>query len=84
MSSRSDTKNEVSTGAGIAIFGVWLGGAGLTTMILLILFVWSAQPSDTQSKALASNGSGWILLLLIAAPMIAAFAATKMILNKDD
>jgi hypothetical protein len=81
MSSRTDTTSEVSIGAGIAILGAWLGGAGLTTMILLIIFVWSHQVASSSTNG--SNGSGWILILLIAAPMIAAFAATKMILNKD-
>jgi hypothetical protein len=81
MSPRTDT--QVSTGAGIAIFGVWIGGAGLTTMIMLIMFVWSPQKIDISTKSL-EGGSALILILLIAAPMIAAFGTTKMILNKDD
>lgn len=76
------TGSEVSVGAGIAIFGAWIGGAATTIFILLIIFVWS-NPATKQAQELDWFG-GIVLILLIAAPLIAAYSITKVILNKDD
>ncbi len=71
----------VSTGAGIAIAGVWLSGAATTITILFIAFVLSppGESADTETSGLGVL----VLIIVISAPMIAAFNATKLILGRD-
>jgi len=44
---KTEVATPVSVGAGIAIFGVWIGGAAVTIIILLICFVWSPREIST-------------------------------------
>jgi drug/metabolite transporter (DMT)-like permease len=73
--------HQLSTGAGIAIAGIWLAGSAVTIVLLLIFFVIGDHSHDDQVKMTATVLI--VLILLIAAPMIVAYNATKMILNKD-
>lgn len=70
----------VSMGAGVAIAGIWLSASALTAILLLITFVWDKQVEPAPEL---STWSAVTALLLLAAPMIAAFAATRLVLNKD-
>jgi hypothetical protein len=65
----------VSTGAGLAIAGIWLAAAGLTALLVMVTFVWA--PDQVL-------GDDWLLLILLALPMLAAFTATMRILGRDD
>ncbi|HET8690332.1 MAG TPA: hypothetical protein VFL81_02755 [Candidatus Saccharimonadales bacterium] len=76
------TQPEVSVGAGIAIAGVWLAGSATTILLSMMAFVWSAQPTTEQAQEAASSGI-WILIILLALPMAAAYWATKLILGKE-
>ena len=80
MASNVDRKSttELSVGAGIAIAGVWLASAAVSIFIMMITFVWGDTSGPTNPSA------GWLVLLLIATPMIAAYSITKKILDKDD
>lgn len=71
----------MSVGAGLAIAGVWLAASALSIFIMLIMFVWSTPSTDEVSE-ISSYGI-WIILLLIAAPLIAAYSVTKMIINNE-
>lgn len=78
------TKREpaaISIGAGIAIAGIWISGCSVTIMLLLITFAIGDHSQDSTVHVSAFGAS--MLILLVAAPMIAAYSATKMILNKD-
>lgn len=68
------TNAPVTTGAGIAIAGLWLGASTVTITLLLIVFVFN--------KTEAAPDTVWFLLLLLASPMIAAYFVTKLILGK--
>ena len=85
MEKTSDSKvhqqAHVSTGAGIAIAGIWIAGSSVTIVLLLITFVLGDHSHDDQIKL--STWDAVILLLLLAAPMIVAYNATRMILNRD-
>lgn len=70
----------ISVGAGIAITGMWLAGGATTVLLTLIMFVWSAQPSPEQVQNVDSGFGIFLILLLLAAPMIAAWYATKLVL----
>jgi hypothetical protein len=76
----------VSTGAGIAIAGIWLSSAALTGLLTLIAFVWEpAQAAGTPAEQpKLDGGEAFLLLFLLALPMIAAFIATMRILGRDD
>lgn len=76
---RTEYSDGVSAGAGIAIAGAWLASAGLSIIIMLIMFVWSKAPEGTSTSG---DAIFWIILL-IAAPMIAAYSVTRLILNRD-
>ena len=79
---RSTSDVNVSIGAGLAIAGIWLAASATTIFIMLILFVWS--PSGVTTAVHLDGWSALMLLVLIAAPMIAAYYITKVILNKED
>ena len=80
----SDTNTEIhksgiSTGAGVAIAGLWLAAAFVT--ITLIYFILGSAPTDS------ANVGFWgyvIVLLIMFSPLIVAYNVTKMILGKDD
>lgn len=76
-STKTTNPSQVSTGAGIAIAGTWLAGAATTITILLISFVFA--PSNAEM----SPGGAILLIAMIAAPMVAAYSVTKMILGRD-
>lgn len=69
----------VSAGAGIAIAGAWLASAGLSIIIMLIVFVWSEPAEGT---TVSGDAIFWIILF-VAAPMITAYSVTRLILNRD-
>jgi len=75
----------LTTGAGIAIAGIWLAAASLTALLVMVAFVWAPERvlgSDPE----ASDGF-WLLLLLLALPMLAGIASTRRILGfwgRDD
>jgi Na+-transporting NADH:ubiquinone oxidoreductase subunit NqrE len=71
----------VSTGAGIAIAGIWIASSAVTIVLLLIMFVLGNHSQDEQIKLSAWDAI--VLFLVIGAPMIAAYNATKMILDKS-
>ena len=75
----------ITTGAGIAIAGVWLAGAAVTIVLFLSTFVWNHHVIQTSQKV--SNGTevlAFVILgFIIAAPMMAAYSITKVILGKD-
>jgi hypothetical protein len=73
----------VSTGAGIALAGVWLACAALSAVFLLIAFVWSPEPSYQVTREEESQAA-LFAVILAALPMVAAFFTTLLILNKDD
>lgn len=80
-----ETHPSLSTGTGIAIAGIWIAGAGLTALLSMEVFMWSPpSPDDLQN---ADPTSAFfvicVMIAIVAAPMIAAFAATKMVLGKD-
>ena len=74
------TAASVSVGAGIAIAGIWVSSSALTIMLLLITFVLDEQVEPAPDL---STWGAVAVLLLLAAPMMAAFAATRLVLNKD-
>ena len=74
------TVPSVSAGAGIAIVGIWVSSSALTIMLLLITFVLDEQAEPAPDL---STWGAVAALLLLAAPMMAAFAATRLVLNKD-
>ncbi|KAE8765308.1 hypothetical protein [Georgenia thermotolerans] len=79
----------VSTGAGIAIAGTWFAGAAVTITILLIAFVVGDSgphdgPVGSESPLEASPGAVIILFLIFAAPLIAAYSTTKLILGRGN
>ncbi|MDB5179973.1 MAG: hypothetical protein JWN12_605 [Candidatus Saccharibacteria bacterium] len=77
------TSSTLSVGAGLAIAGIWLAGAGTTCIILLILFVWSNQTILAAPKA--GDWFGYLIFIaVVGAPLIAAYSITKKIIDKDD
>lgn len=76
----------VTTGAGIAIAGAWLAGAAVTTVLFLATFVWNQHPGPaTKAGTSGTDALAFIIVcLLIAAPMMAAYSITKVILGKKD
>ena len=86
---REDIKQQhgLSVGAGIAIAGAWLAASAFSVFIMLIVFVWGNWSSTSSSEASSAQvGAGiWILIILIAAPLIAAYSiSAKIINNKAD
>jgi hypothetical protein len=72
---------KMSAGAGIAIAGVWIACAGVSIIIMLILFVWG----DTGNSKTHLDFTGMIILVvLVASPLIAAYSISKKILGIDD
>lgn len=73
--------SSISLGAGLAIATAWLAGAAVTITILLIEFVWATPRNETVHLDFLQ---AVFFVLIIAAPMIAAYKITKIILGRDD
>lgn len=74
--------NDVSTGAGIAIAGVWLAAVALMIVMLLQGYFDMSDRTftgDTGDKLF----SLLVLLLIFSLPAIVAWFVTKMILNRQ-
>ena len=73
----------MTVGTGIALAAIWLASSAATVLLALIAFVWTDQ---TPPADISSEDAGWsalLTLLLVAAPMIAGYAATMRILGRD-
>ncbi len=73
----------VSTGAGIAIAFIWLGGIAITIFVLWFVFIYDPLTAEdvayiVQQLIYIQMGFGLLFIL----PMIASFAAMRMILGK--
>jgi hypothetical protein len=68
----------ISVGAGIAVAGVWLFAAILTTTMLTLLFT----PRTATILTPMSVDIGWFVLVLLAAPSVLAYSVTKMIIGQ--
>lgn len=79
-SSVSNESTPVSTGAGIAIAGIWLACTAATVVFALMVFEWGNIETPAED---IDPFAFIIVLLLIASPMIAAASMTRLILNKD-
>lgn len=77
--------NHVSTGAGIAIAGVWLATTSLTIIMLMIQFVWGGDIHVDLSKYTTETVFWGFALeaFLLALPSIVAYYVTKLILPKS-
>lgn len=77
----AEKASSVSTGAGIAIAGIWTACTAATVIFALMVFEWDdgleAPTEDIDALAVI------IVFLLIASPMIAAASMTRLILNKE-
>jgi hypothetical protein len=78
------TSSSISTVARLAIAGIWLACIAVSVFIVLVFFVW-ADPVDSVTTELSSDNALvlWIvIILMIAAPLVAASSATKKITDK--
>jgi len=79
------TSSLISTGAGIAIAGIWLATGAVSIIFMLIMFVWTDDGTTSSETSTDAAMLAYIILfLMIAAPLIAAYSITKKILDKDD
>jgi hypothetical protein len=74
-------KNQISTGAGVAIAGVWIAGSAMTITLMLIIFV--LEPASGEPPVKTDLVGVMLVFGLIASPMIAAYSITKVILSKN-
>ena len=73
----TESPSNMSVGTGIAIAGAWLGASAVSVFIMLIVFVWP------QGDVILTGDSVFMIILFVAAPMIAAYSVTKLILNRE-
>ena len=73
----AESSPNMSIGTGIAVAGVWVGASAVSVFIMLIVFVWP------QGDVILTGDSVFMIILFVAAPMIAAYSVTKLILNRD-
>ena len=73
----AESSPNMSIGTGIAIAGAWLGASAVSVFIMLIVFVWP------QGDPVYTGDSIFVIILFVAAPMIAAYSVTKLILNRE-
>ncbi len=75
----------VSTGAGIAVAFIWTGGVGLTIFVVWFMFIYNkVTPEDIAALEQAPWFVQVIMGALLFLPMMASFAAMRMVLGKDD
>lgn len=73
-----NSTSPLSTGAGLAIAGVWIASAAVSIIFMMVAFVWTTPvASDPDSASLGI----FILIILIAAPLMAAYSFSKLILE---
>lgn len=75
------TTTQLTTGAGIAIAGIWLAAAGINIVLLCITFVRNQPKASTQQM---DGFTALVTLLILASPMIAAWSMTKRVLGQHD
>lgn len=75
--------SQISTGAGIAIAGIWIGGAAVQIALLLILFVLTPHSNPSPYKDIDS-WTAIVVILILCSPMLAVMSATKRVLGHNN
>jgi hypothetical protein len=71
----------ISTGAGLAIAGIWLACATVSVFVMLILFVWS-DPATAEMSKEAALFYNIFVISVVAAPLATASITTGKIIDK--
>lgn len=74
----------LSTGAGIAIAGMWIAGAALTAVLFLITFVWGDGWGFDGPELKGWKAGTFLLVFFLwhAWPLLLAYVGTKRVLGQ--